>query len=52
MVFTISHATIDYGALNTTNFNTTMDHLMRLLIIRGENQLYGIWFECNTLQCL
>ena len=41
-VFTISHVTIDYGALNRTNFNTAMDHLTRLLIIRGKNPLYGI----------
>ena len=41
--FTISHATIiDYGAFNRTNFNTAMDHLTRLLIIRGINPLYGI----------
>ena len=39
--FTISHATIDYGAFNRTNFNTAMDHLTRLLIIRGINLLYG-----------
>ena len=45
-VFTISHATIDYGAFNRkknrTNFNTAIDHLTRLLIIRGKNPLYGI----------
>ena len=40
--FTISHATIDYGAFNRTNFNTAMDHLTQLLIIRGINPLYGI----------
>ena len=40
-VFTISHATIDYGAFNRTNFNTAIDHLTRLLIIRGKNPLYG-----------
>ena len=40
-VFTISHATIDYGAFNRTNFNIAMDHLTRLLIIRGKNPLYG-----------
>ena len=39
--FTISHATIDYGAFNRTNFNTAMDHFTRLLIIRGINPLYG-----------
>ena len=41
-VFTISHATIDYGAFNRTDFNTAMDHLTRLLIICGKNSLYGI----------
>ena len=41
-VFTISHATIDYGAFNRTDFNTAIDHLTRLLIIRGKNPLYGI----------
>ena len=41
-VFTISHATIDYGAYNRTNFNTAIDHLTQLLIIRGKNPLYGI----------
>ena len=41
--FTISHATIDYGAFNRTNFNTAMDHFTRLLIIRGINPLYGIY---------
>ena len=41
-VFTISHATIDYGAFNRTNFNTAIDHLTRLLIIRGKNPLYGM----------
>ena len=40
-VFTIYHATIDYGAFNRTNFNTAIDHLTRLLIIRGKNPLYG-----------
>ena len=40
-VFTISHATIDYGAFNRTNFNTAIDHLTRLLIIRDKNPLYG-----------
>ena len=44
-VFTISHVTIDYGAFNRTNFNTAIDHLTRLLIIRGKNPLYGM----NTL---
>ena len=42
-VFTISHATIDYAAFNRTNFNTAIDHLTRLLIIRGKNPLYGIY---------
>ena len=41
-VFTISHATIDYGAFNRMNFNTAIDHLTRLLIIRGKNPLYGM----------
>ena len=27
---------------NRTNFNTAIDHLTRLLIIRGKNPLYGI----------
>ena len=43
-VFTISHATIDYGAFNRTNFNTAIDHLTRLLIIRGKNPLYGNFY--------
>ena len=43
--FTISHVTIDYGAFNRTNFNTAMDHLTGLLIIRGINPLYGMTFQ-------
>ena len=48
-VFTISHATIDYGAFNRTNFNTAIDHLTRLLIIRGKNPLYGNNHSCTEL---
>ena len=46
--FTISHATIDYGAFNRMNFNTAMDHLTRLLIIRGINPLFGKCFTMRT----
>ena len=59
-VFTISHATIDYGAFNRKNFNTAIDHLTRLLIIRGKNPLYGIIYSkalliimvCMICSCL
>ena len=41
-IFAVSNTTIDYGALNRTNFNTVMDHLTQLLILHSKNQAYGI----------
>ena len=41
-VFTISHVTINNGALNTVDFNTTMYYLTRLLIPHDKNTVYSI----------
>ena len=48
-VFTISHMTINNGALNKVDFNITTYYPTRLLIPRDKNPLYSMYVSLSNL---